>query len=549
MHAWLRNDKLRSALLTLCAGLIVGGIVTYAAGLGSSEPKLAASDASVAAAIAGDQAKPTAAHATLTAELPISIKAKKAKPKVKRVAVKRSKRKAKRAPAAGKSAPEATATPDSDTTAEEKTSAATPVAAAPRPTKRVVARNRTRVTPQKQATPKSTPAPTPTPSKPAPAVSTPAPTPAPTSTPARPSPPRPNPHGTATATATAATTIPAPTVSARGPGRVNLIGEHTDYNGGLALPFAIDRGITATAEPLDGDRFELVAEDLGEDDAFPLADPGRTEGWRAFARGIVAELTASGVELVPARVSFSGDVPRGAGLSSSAALETALCLALLGVAGAEEPDRLELAKLCSRVENDWVGAETGLLDQIASLLGEEGRALRIDFATLAIEPVPFDLRGWQLATVDSGAAHDHAASGYNERRAECEAAARELGVEHLSAADPAAAERLPGPGRRRARHVLSENGRVDATIEALRDGDLEAVGRLLDASHASLRDDYEASVPDVEATVERLKAAGAAGARMMGGGFGGAVLSLFPPGAALPDGATVVAPGPPAHLL
>ena len=214
------------------------------------------------------------------------------------------------------------------------------------------------------------------------------------------------------------------------------------------------------------------------------------------------------------------------------------------MAGAEEPDRLELAKLCSRVENDWVGAETGLLDQIASLLGEEGRALRIDFATLAIEPVPFDLRGWQLVTVDSGAAHDHAASGYNERRAECEAAARELGVEHLSAADPAAAERLPEPGRRRARHVLSENGRVDATIEALRDGDLEAVGRLLDASHASLRDDYEASVPEVEATVERLKAAGAAGARMMGGGFGGAVLALFPPGAALPDGATVVAPGP-----
>ena len=248
-------------------------------------------------------------------------------------------------------------------------------------------------------------------------------------------------------------------------------------------------------------------------------------------------------------MSFSGDVPRGAGLSSSAALETALCLALLGVAGAEEPDRLELAKLCSRVENDWVGAETGLLDQIASLLGEEGHALRIDFATLAIEPVPFDLRGWQLVTVDSGAAHDHAASGYNERRAECEAAARELGVEHLSAADPAAADALPDPGRRRARHVLSENGRVDATIEALRDGDHEAVGRLLDASHASLRDDYEASVPEVEATVERLKAAGAAGARMMGGGFGGAVLALFPPGAALPDGATVVVPGPSARRL
>jgi galactokinase len=346
-----------------------------------------------------------------------------------------------------------------------------------------------------------------------------------------------------------ATTIPATATSARGPGRVNLIGEHTDYNGGLALPFAIDRGVTATAERLDGDDFEIVAKDLGERDAFPLAGPEPTEGWRAFARGIVAELTAAGVELVPAHVSVSGDVPRGSGLSSSAALETALCLALLGVAGAEEPDRLELAKLCSRVENEWVGAETGLLDQIASLLGEEGHALRIDFATLAIEPVPFDLRGWQLVTVDSGAAHDHAASGYNERRAECEAAARELGVEHLSAAGPDAAERLLEPGRRRARHVLSENARVDATVDALRARDLEAVGRLLDASHASLRDDYEASVPEVEATVERLKAAGAAGARMMGGGFGGAVLALFPPGAALPDGATVVVPGPPARRL
>ena len=262
----------------------------------------------------------------------------------------------------------------------------------------------------------------------------------------------------------------------------------------------------------------------------------------------MAELAAAGVELVPTRLAFSGDVPQGSGLSSSAALETALCLALLGVAGAE-PDRLELAKLCSRVENDWVGAETGLLDQLASLLGAEGHALRIDFATLAIEPVPLDLRGWQLVTVDSGAAHDIAASGYNERRAECEAAAQALGVEHLSVATAAAVERLPEPGRRRARHVLSENARVDATVDALRAGDLEAVGGLLDASHASLRDDYEASVPEVEAAVDRLKQAGAAGARMMGGGFGGAVLALLAPGADLPAGATAVVPGPPARLL
>ena len=293
----------------------------------------------------------------------------------------------------------------------------------------------------------------------------------------------------------------------------------------------------------------MVAQDLGETDAFALARPEPAEGWRAFARGVVAELTAAGVQLVPARISVSGDVPRGSGLSSSAALETALCLALLGVAGAEEPDRVELAKLCSRVENDWVGAETGLLDQLASLLGAEGHALRIDFATLAIERVPLDLRGWQLVTVDSGAAHEHAASGYNERRAECEAAAHELGVTTLSEATLDSAERLPEPGRRRARHVLTENARVDATVDALRAGDLEAVGRLLDASHASLRDDYDSSVEEVEAAVERLKRAGAVGARMMGGGFGGAVLALLAPGAALPAGATAVVPGPPARRI
>jgi galactokinase len=330
---------------------------------------------------------------------------------------------------------------------------------------------------------------------------------------------------------------------------VNLIGEHTDYNGGLALPFAIDRGVTATAERLEGDRVEVIAEDVGETDAFPLADPGGADGWRAFGRGVVAELRAAGVEVAPARVSFSGDVPQGSGLSSSAALEAALCLALIGLSGAEEPDRVELARLCSRVENEWVGAETGLLDQLASLLGEEGHALRIDFTTLALERVPLDLQGWQLVTADSGAAHSHAGSGYNERRAECRRAAETLGVEHLSAAEPEAAERLPEPLSRRARHVLSENARVDATVAALRAGDLEAVGRQLDASHASLRDDYDSSVPEVETTVDRLKAAGAAGARMMGGGFGGAVLALLPPGTGLPPGATAVAPGPPARIL
>jgi galactokinase len=334
-------------------------------------------------------------------------------------------------------------------------------------------------------------------------------------------------------------------IRARGPGRVNLIGEHTDYNGGLALPFPIDRGVTVTAEPIPGDRVTARALDLGEEDELRIHEPERAPGWRAFVRGMVAELAAAGHALRPCRLTIEGDLDRGAGLSSSAALEAALALALLAVAGEDEPaDRRELARLCSRVENDWVGAETGLLDQLASLCGRPGHAIRIDFATLDIEPVPLD---WTLVTLDSGAAHSHADSGYNERRRECREACALLGVETLSEAT--GIERLPDPLRRRARHVITENARVDAMVGALRHGDLEEAGRLLDASHASLRDDYEASVPEVERTVERARRAGAVGARMVGGGFGGAVLALLGPGAAVPAGGRRVVPGPPAGLL
>jgi galactokinase len=339
-------------------------------------------------------------------------------------------------------------------------------------------------------------------------------------------------------------------VTARGPGRVNLIGEHTDYNEGLALPFAIARGVTVTATAIDGDRVEAQALDLGEDDAFPLADPGRSEGWRAFVRGIVSELLQAGYALRPARLEISGDVPRGSGLSSSAALSTALALALLGLADESPPDDLrELAKLCSRVENDWVGQKTGLMDQLAALLGSEGRALRIDFRSLDVRSVPLELGDWRLVTVESGASHTLAASGYNERRAECEAACAALGIGSLRDATEADLPRLEATLRARARHVISENARVDAMAAALERGDLAAAGALLDASHASLRDDYASSVPEVEATVAALKAAGAAGARMVGGGFGGSVLALLGPGTALPAGAIAVTPGPPAALV
>jgi galactokinase len=338
-------------------------------------------------------------------------------------------------------------------------------------------------------------------------------------------------------------------VVAFGPGRVNLIGEHTDYNQGLALPFAISEGVTVRAVATGGPRIEARALDLGEEDSFALAAPPRgSGGWRAFVRGMASELIAAGLPLVGARLEIGATVPRGAGLSSSAALEVALSLALIALSGAEPPERRTLARICSRVENEWVGARTGLLDQLASLFGEPDAALRIDFRELEIEPVPLVLDDWRLLTLDSGERHSNAESGYNQRRAECVQACEMLGVASLREADPSAASRLPYPLAERARHVIDENERVDRTVSALRDRDLVEVGRLLDASHASLRDLFDVSTPAVEAAVAALLEAGAAGGRVIGGGFGGHVLGLMPPGTEAPAGSLEVHPGPGAVL-
>jgi galactokinase len=331
---------------------------------------------------------------------------------------------------------------------------------------------------------------------------------------------------------------------------VNLIGEHTDYNQGLSLPFAIGEGVSVHAVAIDEPRIEAVAVDLDESDSFSLAPAiAPAEGWRGFVRGAAGELLRSGVALVGARLSISGDVPRGAGLSSSAALEVALTLALIGLAGGSEPDRRELARLCSRIENDWTGAQTGLLDQLASLFGQAGCALRIDFRSLAVDPVALDLDGYRLVTVDSGEQHAHSASGYNSRRSECAEAARALGLESLrDATEALISERLSPPLSLRARHVVTENARVEEAVDALGRRDVRELGRLLDASHRSLRDCFEVSTPAVEEAVRRCKDAGALGARIMGGGFGGHVLALFGDGAGLPEGAVSVRSGPGACL-
>jgi galactokinase len=343
--------------------------------------------------------------------------------------------------------------------------------------------------------------------------------------------------------------------SAFAPGRVNLIGEHTDYNKGLALPFAIAEGITVHATASDDERIFGRALNYGEEDEFSLAEPSsdepsRTTGWRAFVRGVVAELHRAGYPLVGARLEIGGALPRGAGLSSSAALEVALCLALLALIDAADADRVRLAQLCARVESEWVGARTGLLDQLASLYGAPDTALCIDFQAIEVDPVPLRLAdGWRLVTLDSGERHANASSGYNERRAECYRACELLGVDSLRQTGWSAVERLPERLRRRARHVLGENTRVKDTVAALLRCDLPTVGRLLNASHASLRDQYEVSTPAVEATVDWLLQAGAAGARIVGGGFGGHVLGLLPPGVHAPEGAREVHASQGAHLL
>lgn len=337
--------------------------------------------------------------------------------------------------------------------------------------------------------------------------------------------------------------------TAFGPGRVNLLGEHTDYNQGLALPFAITEGVTVMARVNGGGRVEALAGDLDEHDSFELDDETPAEGWRAFVRGAVAELRGAGVQVPGARLEISGTVPQGSGLSSSAALEVALVLALMAVAGSHERDRTELARLCSRIETEWVGAQTGLLDQLASLYGQAGHALRIDFRSLDVGAVPLELGDHRLVSLDSGERHANADSGYNERRRECARACELLGVGSLREATPEQAARLPEPLDRRVRHVVAANHRVEEAVGVLERRDLRRLGELIDEAHASLRDLYEVSTPAVEETVRRMKDAGALGARVMGGGFGGHVVGLFGPGASPPEGSAEVTPGPGARLI
>jgi galactokinase len=317
------------------------------------------------------------------------------------------------------------------------------------------------------------------------------------------------------------------------PGRVNLIGEHTDYNDGFVLPAAIDRQVVAAAGRREGGRLRVWSLQTGPPADLELEGigPGRVEGWAAYPAGVAWALGQAGTKVGGVDVVVDGDVPAGAGLSSSAALECAAAAALADLFGAGL-DRVALAGVARRAENEVVGVPSGVMDQMVSMLGRAGHALFLDTRSMDTEqvPLPLEAAGLCLLVLDTRAGHRLVDGAYADRRAACEAAAAVLGVPALRDATlervEAAAGELGDPGLRRARHVVTENARVLEAVGLLRAGELDRLGPLLAASHASLRDDYEVSSPELDTAVEAAVAAGAVGARMTGAGFGGSAIAL-----------------------
>jgi galactokinase len=320
-----------------------------------------------------------------------------------------------------------------------------------------------------------------------------------------------------------------PTVSADAPGRVNLIGEHTDYNGGFVLPTAIPQRTRVELAPRSDDA--VWAASTAKGDAvltyrLGTEQPGR--GWLDYVQGVTRLLRGDGHLLHGFDARIDSTVPLGSGLSSSASLSVSLLRALRRAFDLMLDD-VQIARLGQRAENEFVGAQVGIMDPMAASLADEGTALFLDARSLHFERVPLP-GGADLVVLNSGVAHDHAAGDYNTRRAECERACALLGVPLLRDVGPVdlpRIEALPEPLRRRARHVVTENERVLLAVEVMRRGDLARLGELFYESHASMRDDYGVSVPEIDLIVELARGTGQVfGARLTGGGFGGSVVML-----------------------
>ncbi len=317
---------------------------------------------------------------------------------------------------------------------------------------------------------------------------------------------------------------------------MNIIGEHTDYNAGLVLPMAIDRGVTATVS--EADETALLIESAQFPDEIATLDwaelaPGAVAGWAAYIAGAVwAVRRAVDGGSTGLRVQVDSDVPLGAGLSSSAAVECAVGAAVAEWWGLALPPR-ELARLAQRAENEFVGVPTGSMDQVASAMGSEGAALLFDVQRDTVERVPVEVAavGLTFVVIDTRAHHALVDGGYANRRTSCEAAAAVLGIRSLREVPDLddALKRLDDDIQRaRVRHVVTENARVTAAVEAMRAGDFRRLGALMDESHTSLRDDFAVSCAELDVAVEAARSAGAWGARMTGGGFGGSVIALVP---------------------
>ncbi|MEU1625745.1 galactokinase [Streptomyces sp. NPDC020096] len=320
------------------------------------------------------------------------------------------------------------------------------------------------------------------------------------------------------------------------PGRVNLIGEHTDYNDGFVMPFALPHTTTAAvSRRTDG----LLRLHSSNDPAAAVAElriadlePGAAEGWTAYPAGVVWALRGAGHHITGADIHYDSTVPVGAGLSSSAALEVVTALALSDLYELGLP-RWQLARLCQRAENVFVGAPTGIMDQTASACCQPGHALYLDTRDLSQRQIPFDLaaEGLRLLVVDTRVKHAHSGGAYGERRRGCEEAAAALGVVALrdiphDGLDAALGELADDELRRLVRHVVTENHRVEQVVEHLEAGDTRAIGPVLTAGHASLRDDFRISCAELDLAVEAALSSGALGARMTGGGFGGSAIAL-----------------------
>jgi galactokinase len=324
-------------------------------------------------------------------------------------------------------------------------------------------------------------------------------------------------------------------VRSSAPGRVNLIGEHTDYSGGFVLPVAIPQrciaAVTRSTEPDAAARVRASSANRPEegDVAYTLGEETPGRGWIDYVQGATRLSAEAGLPLRGFALAVSSEIPMGAGLSSSAALSVAV-LRALRLAFDWPLDDVDLARLARKIETDFVGAPVGIMDPMAVSLAGEREALFLDTRSLFHQCVPIP-DGCELGVIDSGVPHTNAGPGYRTRRAECDEAARRLGVPELrdllgrNVEELAAG--LPPPLGRRVRHVLTENARVLAFVDAMRAGDLEALGRIVAASHRSLRDDFEVSTPEIDLLVRLAEERpGVLGARLTGGGFGGSILLL-----------------------